>query len=489
LPTKRYDCLMNKDFLRSATLLIAVNLLIKPLYIFGIDRTLQNIVGTAEYGIYFALFNYTLFGQVLLDFGINNFNNRAIAQQHHLLTSYLPTFLRLKVLLALAYMGSCFVGAMLLNYNLHQQKLLFWLALSQILASFGAFFRSNLQGLHLFGKDSLVSVTDRLFLIVVVGSLLLLYKGMDILQFAYLQTAAYAITAGVGALFVWQQIKTPLVWRYNSGVFRGIISQTYPYALLMLLMLLYSRIDAVLIEYLLPEPSGAEQAGIYASAYRLLDAANMIAVLLATILLPMFARLLHQQTTELYALAGFSARLMLVGAVALVVPCLFFGNEVMHFLYHQTSHYAVQVFACLMLSFVATSSVYIYGTLLTANGSIWQLNGIALLGMVLNISLNVWLIPQQGALGAAYVALVTQFVVALLHLVVAIRVCKLPIMTVNVFKSVGFVAACVIGTWWLANADWAIWHVRFLAAAVWCMAWAFLLKMIDVRMVWKVLQR
>jgi O-antigen/teichoic acid export membrane protein len=161
----------------------------------------------------------------------------------------------------------------------------------------------------------------------------------------------------------------------------------------------------------------------------------------------------------------------------------------MHFLYHQTSHYAVQVFACLMLSFVATSSVYIYGTLLTANGSIWQLNGIALLGMVLNISLNVWLIPQQGALGAAYVALVTQFVVALLHLVVAIRVCKLPIMTVNVFKSVGFVAACVIGTWWLANADWAIWHVRFLAAAVWCMAWAFLLKMIDVRMVWKVLQR
>ncbi len=102
---------MNKDFLRSATLLIAVNLLIKPLYIFGIDRTLQNVVGTAEYGIYFALFNYTLFGQVLLDFGINNFNNRAIAQQHHLLTSYLPTFLRLKVLLALAYMGSCFVGA------------------------------------------------------------------------------------------------------------------------------------------------------------------------------------------------------------------------------------------------------------------------------------------------------------------------------------------------------------------------------------------
>ena len=109
--------------------------------------------------------------------------------------------------------------------------------------------------------------------------------------------------------------------------------------------------------------------------------------------------------------------------------------------------------------------------------------------MVLNISLNVWLIPQQGALGAAYVALITQFVVALLHLVVAIRVCKLPIWAANVAKSVGFVVACVVATWYLANADWAIWQMRFFTAAIACVMWAFLLKMIDVRMIWKVLQR
>lgn len=480
---------MNKDFLKSASLLIAVNLLIKPLYIFGIDRTLQNVVGTAEYGIYFALFNYTLFGQVLLDFGINNFNNRAIAQQHHLLTTYLPTFLRLKLLLAVLYLGGCFAGAWWLGYNLHQQQLLFWLALSQVLASFGAFFRSNLQGLHLFGKDSLVSVTDRLVLILVVGSLLLLYQGIDMVTFAYLQTAAYCITAVLGALFVWQQIKTPLTWQYNHGLFRGIIRQTYPYALLTLLMLFYSRIDAVLIEHLLPEKMGAEQAGIYASAYRLLDAANMIAVLLATILLPMFARMLHQKTNDLYVLTGFSARLMLVGAITLVVPCLFFGNELMHLLYHQTNDYAVSVFDCLLLSFVATSSVYIYGTLLTANGSVWQLNGIALLGMLINISFNMWLIPQKGALGAAYVALATQFVVALAHLAVAIRVCKLPIDVINVLKSVGFVVACALTTWWFAQWDWAIWQTRWIAAAVFCVGWAFLLKMIDVSMIWKILQR
>jgi hypothetical protein len=39
-------------------------------------------------------------------------------------------------------------------------------------------------------------------------------------------------------------------------------------------------------------PDGKIQSSIYASAYRLLDAANMIAYLFAGLLLPLFARML-----------------------------------------------------------------------------------------------------------------------------------------------------------------------------------------------------
>ena len=49
----------SKGFVGSLLLLILLNVLVKPLWIFGIDRQVQNITGYAAYGGYFALLNRT----------------------------------------------------------------------------------------------------------------------------------------------------------------------------------------------------------------------------------------------------------------------------------------------------------------------------------------------------------------------------------------------------------------------------------------------
>ena len=70
---------MNRDFLLNLAFLIGINLLVKPLYILGIDVTVQNVVGE-NYGLYFALLNFTYLMQIVGDLGIQQFNNRRIAQ-------------------------------------------------------------------------------------------------------------------------------------------------------------------------------------------------------------------------------------------------------------------------------------------------------------------------------------------------------------------------------------------------------------------------
>ena len=49
-----------KKFVTNLALLLFLNLLIKPFWILGIDREVQNLVGEKEYGLYFALFNLSL---------------------------------------------------------------------------------------------------------------------------------------------------------------------------------------------------------------------------------------------------------------------------------------------------------------------------------------------------------------------------------------------------------------------------------------------
>ena len=67
----------------------------------------------------------------------------------------------------------------------------------------------------------------------------------------------------------------------------------------------------------------------------------------------------------------------------------------------------------LMGCFVCVSSTYIFGTLLTANGNLYHLNLISVGGVIINIFLNLILIPKHGALGSAIASLVTQFLVSI----------------------------------------------------------------------------
>jgi O-antigen/teichoic acid export membrane protein len=74
-----------------------------------------------------------------------------------------------------------------------------------------------------------------------------------------------------------------------------------------------------------------------------------------------------------------------------------------------------------MFTFIPISTIYVFGTLLTAKGDLKVLNTIALLGIILSISLNLVLIPKNGAVGAAKAALITQLVVALAHIAAAYK--------------------------------------------------------------------
>jgi O-antigen/teichoic acid export membrane protein len=70
-----------------------------------------------------------------------------------------------------------------------------------------------------------------------------------------------------------------------------------------------------------------------------------------------------------------------------------------------------------MLCSIFISLSIISGTLLTARGNIGDLNIIAVFSVIMNIVLNLILIPRFQALGSAYASMITQFFVAFFQLV------------------------------------------------------------------------
>lgn len=414
---------MQRKFLTNLGLLLFLNLLIKPVWIFGIDLSVQRIVGVGDYGFYFVILNFSFLFNILLDLGITNFNNRNIAQNNHLLNKHFSGILVLKILLGVLYVLVAFLIALILGYSSDQFRLLGWLALNQFLLSFILYLRSNISGHLMFKTDSFLSVLDRLLMILFCGALLwghFIHTKFRIEWFVYSQTAAYSITAAIAFFIVVKKAHfRKLNW--NWLFFLMIIKQSLPFALLVLLMTLYNRLDPVMLESLLPEKSGNEQAGIYASGFRLLDAANMIAYLFSVLLVPIFSKMIKKKQPVEHMLK-LSFTLIITLAIIISLGSYFYSAELIDLLYDAHLEASTSVFQLLILGFIAVSTTYIFGTLLTANGNLKQLNIIAVTGLFINFILNFILIPKLLATGSAISSLVTQFTMAVLQVILVQRI-------------------------------------------------------------------
>ena len=417
---------MKRKFITNLLLLLFLNVLIKPFWIFGIDLTVQNMVGDESYGLYFSLLNFSMIMNILLDLGITSYNNKNIAQHRQLLRKHVSNIVGLKFLLAGFYAVICLVVAFIIGYDQIQIHLLLFLILNQFLISFIQYLRSNISGMHLFRTDSFLSVLDRSLMIAICSVLLftnITNHTFRIEWFVYAQSAAY-LMASLITLGVVLAHTGRLKFNFDRRFFIVFLRKSYPYALLILLMSFYNRIDSVMLERMLP--NGKEQAGIYAHAFRLLDAVSMFGVLFAGLLLPIFARMIKQKD-DIGSMVQFSFLLLFVPAIIISFSSGFYDTEIMRMLNYSHVELSAKILGILMVSFLGVATTYIFGSLLTANGSIRQLNWMALAGMVLNVGLNLILIPKFNALGSAWASLATQLFTALTQIILAVGILKLKV--------------------------------------------------------------
>lgn len=412
---------MKRSFFSNISLLIFLNIIVKAFWVLGIDRTVQNRVGAEVYGFYFSLFSFSVLFNILLDFGITNYNNRKVAANPELLPGLLGNFFIIRMGFAIIYLVVSLIMALSLGYTEGQRSLLLLLLGNQFLASFILYLRSNITALQLFRVDSLISVTDRFIMIIVCG--LLLWGGITgevfrIEWFVYSQTVAYLITFLISLIIVLS--KSGLVRiSFSTLQIPKILRESAPFAMLSLFMAVYWRVDTVMLERMAEK--GDEVAGIYAQAFRLLDAAAMIPYLFAVFLLPMFSRAMANRESA-GPLSRFAGLLLVIPATVVSLFSFFYSDAIMKLLYHSHIEVSASVFRILMAGYVPVAMVYVYSTVLTAGGRMRILNRIAGAGMIVNILLNYILIARFGAIGSAFASVFTQVVMSLFFYYYASRV-------------------------------------------------------------------
>lgn len=411
--------------------MIFLNLLIKPLAIFGIDASVQNQVGFANYGTYFSLLNLSLILNILMDLGINNYTTKKISQNPELAKRNFGKVLSFRLILFVLYYLILLSIGVIIGYTENQMYLLLLLGINQFFIILIAYCRSHFAGLHAFKIDAIISVMDRFLLILLAGVVLLFPQQtftMTIELFVWIQLICYGFTLLLALYLLRKHLEKPY-FECDIKFSISLVKKSYPYALLIILMIVYTRIDGVMIERM----NGPYQAGIYAQGFRLLDALYMFGMIFAGLLYPMFSRNLKKSKESVIELLRISGNLLMGGAIVLVIISIYNSSFLLSLIYTEYQA-AVPAFNWLMLSFLAICMNFIFGTLLTANGNLKLLNYSSLLGIIVNIVLNIYLIPTRGAEGAAFATFITQSSTALIQFIYCLNLFSIKVNKRLVFS-------------------------------------------------------
>lgn len=387
---------------RSLWRLVLINALIKPIWILGVDRWVQLEVGMAEYGAYFSVWGLTLTAGFLLDLGLTTYVQREAASNPKAASSLADLFWMKMVLVGIYLL---FIAGLWFFYPTVSGTLIWGIAAIQVLNALYLYFRTWVTATQNFGADVWFSVLDKSLLILLWAVWLSgIWKRTPIRLdvFIAFQCLTLVFCIGVVVYFLFRrQAPLPGSFRFSFSWIRA----AWPYAVIVLLMSGQARLDGYWLT--LWHPNGSWEAGRYAAAFRLLDAANMFGYLVASFLLPYLAR--HQSDATAIRTALTRARVGLMSiALAAVLVLFLFADPLAQFLYPGLADSIAPVLPIMLTTLLGYSLTHIYGTALTARGELRIFQLMIGFFLLLHVLLSVCWIPEWGAIGSARAALVSQ---------------------------------------------------------------------------------
>lgn len=367
-----------------------------------LDNKVQDTIGHESYGIYAALFSLSFLFATLSDLGVNQYVTKKLAREPDKIDEIFPAALGLKLLLLILYPAFMTVVGLVLGYGWSELYYLWLLSFFQGGVQLILFFRANFQAHQNFFIDSFTSVLDKLLLIVFL--LVLFQIRITVEDFIYARLFS-VIAAGI-ILFV--LYSTTYGWgkpTIDIDKLFPIIRQSIPFAMITVLYSFNERVDQVLIERLL----GGMESGLYAGAYRWLDAIMMYLWIVLPLFFARFAFLKNDRATL--------DRTFKTGHIIAFLPmCLasgfvFLYPEKMFLLFKNSTTEEIAIMSnVLKILFVAAllhGLFAIYSTLLTSIGYEKPTSIMILLSVLLNIVLNLVFVPLYGINASAWATVVS----------------------------------------------------------------------------------
>ena len=284
--------------------------------------------------------------------------------------------------------------------------------------------------------------------------------GGGLVAFAAAFLVVAVVTTGVQVVLAARSV--PLRVRGMRPQWPELVRVGLPAAIAGALVLAYGRIDQILVF----EISGPNDAGLYGAAYRVLDRAQMVPDTILATFFPMMAAAYAADLDRLRSLVQLSLEIICTAALPVLAFTIPNARLIAETLFGPEFSDTGPTLAILMGAFALIAVGYTFSFMIIVLNLQRRLVGYALAGLVVNVILNLALLPQYGFVAAAWVTVATEVLVIGL-IIRAVLPAIEHRLSFNRLARIAH-AATVLGivTWILGDAGLPLWVLAIAGAAV-----------------------
>ncbi|NQS88893.1 flippase [Patescibacteria group bacterium] len=384
-------------------------------------------LGAQGFGVLsFALAFTGIFG-IFANFGIGSLIVREVARDKPLAKKYVANSIGIKIILGLATF--CLLGLTIYIMGYPQQTVIvvFIIAGSIMFSNFNNIFNSIFQAFEKMEYISLGQAFNSLLLLV--GAVFAIRAGLSIVAFAVLYLIAGLLVLIYSFIVLrWQfadlvPITLADFVEVDWGFWKSTLKESLPFFLSAFVAIIAFRIDIIMLSIM----KGDVDVGWYSAAYKLMEVFILIPATFIGAIYPLLSKyyLSSQESLKLAYQRAF--KYLSILGLPIAVGATLLAGRIILLIFQSTFTPSIIALQILIWTIPMIFLTYMYGTILASINRQLLAFKINFSCMLLNIILNLILIPKYTYIGASAATVATTLLSLVLSFYFVSRfVCKIP---------------------------------------------------------------
>ena len=231
-----------------------------------------------------------------------------------------------------------------------------------------------------------------------------------LLAFAWMRLAE-VVLVGIAYVYFYRLTGNKIQdWQFSWNRCKELMRESWPIVLSGLAVYFYSKTDQLMLGAM----NKNAQLGYYAAAVKIAEICDFLPMIISSSIFPKLANLRERNYAEYLNKFQIYCDTMMILWLGVAIPISLLSPWIVHLLYGEKYAKSAAVLAIYVWAQFGSNFGVARNTYFTLEGQLRYSLYLTVIGSILNVGLNWWLIPKYGAFGATAATLITYFYVIIL---------------------------------------------------------------------------